>query len=414
MNEHTILNESRFPIVGWAGPSGDVLRPDVMSGMTEAGFTVSHSSVAGDAHAVSRALDIAATAGIRLLLVHPAWHVSDDYRLDDARKDEVRTLVNAVKDHPGLYGYHLRDEPRYALLPLLAEVHTFMRELDPYHALYINHYPPIEGWGAPTAEAFWRRYVEITQPQFLSYDHYALTVATAAEVSAQAGQPNVFPAEKLIVKPDYFECLELLRNLSLAYRVPFWAFTCSVRHGPYPTPTEGHIRFQLMNNLAYGALGLQYFTYAHDGAMVQQDGSTTPTWDIARRVNRDVHLLAPIMRRLRNIGVFRTGQLWSGTRALGRSHLAPLVACDGDPVTIGFFQDDSDLLHLMVVNGNPCQWSRITLKVNVSKDKLYVFDYGDGLFRELWPPDPHNQMVSLAPGEGRLLKVGGEGLGQNF
>src|SRR4029453_5087487 len=121
--------------------------------------------------------------------------------------------------------------------------------------------PPIEGWGAPTAEAFWRRYIETAHPQFLSYDHYALTVGTDAEIHARSAEPNVFPVEKLIVKHDYFDCLELLRNLSPAYRLPFWAFTCSVRHGSYPTPTEGHIRFQLMNNLAYGALGLQYFTY---------------------------------------------------------------------------------------------------------------------------------------------------------
>ena len=414
MSSPTILDVDRFPIMGWAGPAGAMIRPDVLRGMAEAGFTVSHSGVSGDASEVIKALDVAAAANIKLLLVHPIWHVSDDYKLDDERKAQVRALVEAVRDHPGLYGYHLRDEPRFELLPLLAEVYAFMRSLDPFHAIYINHFPPIEGWGAPTAEAFWRRYIETTAPQFLSYDHYAITVATAAEMKEHAGEPNVFPAEKLIVKPDYFDCLELLRGLSLAYKTPFWAFTCSVRHGPYPPPTEGHIRFQLMNNLAYGALGLQYFTYAHDSAMVRPDGSTTPSWEIARRVNADVHTLGPVLRGLRNIGVFRSGPLWSGTRHLHRSHLASLVQCEGDPVTIGFFQDAEDRLYLLVVNGDPTSWSRITLKVNVSKEKLYCFDYGDAVFRELWPPDPHNQMVALAPGEGKLFKVGGEGQGQNF
>ncbi|MCL5996456.1 MAG: hypothetical protein M1546_10450, partial [Chloroflexi bacterium] len=304
---HTILDDDRFPIVGWAGPSGDMIRPDVMRGMAEAGFTVSHSWVQGDANELRRLLDIAAESGIKLLLVHPAWHVGDDFTLDEERKQQVRELVEAVRGHPGLYGYHLRDEPRYHLLPLLADVYAFMQALDSYHAIYINHFPPIEGWGAATAEAFWRHYIETAHPQFLSYDHYALTVGTAAELQARAGDPNVFPEEKLIVKHDYFDCLELLRNLSLAYQLPSWAFTCSVRHGPYPTPTEGHIRFQLMNNLAYGAQGLQYFTYAHDGAMVRPDGSTTPTWEIARRVNTDVHKLVPLMRTLRSIGVFRHG-----------------------------------------------------------------------------------------------------------
>jgi hypothetical protein len=83
-------------------------------------------------------------------------------------------------------------------------------------------------------------------------------------------------------------------------------------------------------------------------------------------------------------------------------------------VTIGSFVDANERLHLMVVNGSPCSWSRVTLKVNVDNESLYLFDYADETFRELWPPDPHNQMITLAPGEGRLFKVGGEGRAQNY
>lgn len=39
MADH-ILTEETFPIVGWAGPGGDMIRDDVMAGMAEAGFTV--------------------------------------------------------------------------------------------------------------------------------------------------------------------------------------------------------------------------------------------------------------------------------------------------------------------------------------------------------------------------------------
>ena len=109
--------EGTIPIMGWAGPSDGMIRPDVMRGMADAGFTVSHSSVSGGADAVLRALDVAAEAGVPLLLVHQVWHVGDDFVLDDARKREIEALVSAVRGHPGLYGYHLRDEPRYALLP---------------------------------------------------------------------------------------------------------------------------------------------------------------------------------------------------------------------------------------------------------------------------------------------------------
>ena len=417
----SVLDDGVFPIMGWAGPSEGMIREDVMRGMAQAGFTVSHSSVSGGLDEVKRALDVAAACGVRLLLIHSAWHVGDDFRFDDERRALIRGLVEAIRDHPGLYGYHLRDEPRFHLLPLLAEVQSFIRDLDGYHLCYINHFPPIEGWGAPTAEAFWWRYIELARPQMLSYDHYPVTMGTGEEIRRLADEPYVFAAHKIIVKPDFFSCLELLRCLSNATRLPFWAFTCSVRHGPYPTPTEGHMRFQLMNDLAYGAKGLQYFTYAHDNAMVRPDASTTETWELARRINHDVHALATALQPLRNVGVFRTGPLWSGTQHLHRSHLSPLVECEGDPVTIGFFTDAEDTLYLMVANGDPCEWARITLKVESPEagapeagDKLYVYDLNTRAFRELWPPDPRNQLVTFAPGEGRLFKVGGAGLGVNF
>ena len=35
----TVLDEELFPIMGWPGPSGDLIRDDVMRDMAEAGFT---------------------------------------------------------------------------------------------------------------------------------------------------------------------------------------------------------------------------------------------------------------------------------------------------------------------------------------------------------------------------------------
>jgi hypothetical protein len=411
----SVLGEATYPIVGWAGPGDSMIRPDVMAGMAQAGFTVSHSWVHGELVDVLGALDVAAEAGIRLLLCHPSIHVGDKDVFSDARLAKVDELVSAIRDHPGLYGYHLRDEPRFDQLPKLARVHAFIAERDPYHLSYINHFPPIEGWGAPTAEAFWRQYIELVHPKMLSYDHYPITVAPRADIAAQTGRPNVFAEAGLIIKPDFFSCLELLRGLSAGSGLPFWAFTCSVRHGPYPTPTEGHMRWQLMNDLAYGARGLQYFTYAHDHAMVRPDGTKTETWEMARRINTDIHAMAPSLQSLHNVGVFRTGPLWAGTQPLHQSHVAPWLSCEGDPVTIGIFQNDHDILHLMVVNGSPVDWASIRLRVEVvPEQRLLVFDLNSGAFRELWPADPSNQLVTLAPGEGRLFKVDREGLRVNF
>jgi hypothetical protein len=409
-----ILDEEVFPIVGWAGPGGDLLRDDILAGMAEAGFTVSHSAPHPDPAAVEKALDLAHKNKVRLLLVHSLWHVGDDFKLNAARKKEITRLVERVRQHPGLYGYHLRDEPAFGLLPILAEVSDHIRNLDPYHLIYINHFPPIRGWGAPTAEWFWREYIRLGRPQMLSFDHYPITVGTAEEVARNRDLPNVFAEHKIIVKPDYFECLDLLRWLSNLNHIPFWAFTCAVRHGPYPPPTEGHLRFQLFSDLAYGAKGLQYFTYAHDQAMVRPEGSTTQTWELARKINAEIHTWAPILRRLRNIGVCHNPPLWSGTRRLAASGEPLAAEIEGDPATLGIFLGEEGWRYLMVVNANPCEWARLTLKVNVQDEKLYCVDPRDGVVRELWPPNAKAQLVVLAPGEARLFQVGGEGQGKNF
>ena len=409
-----ILEEEVFPIVGWAGPGGEMIRADVMEAMAAAGFTVSHSRPESSLGSVRLALDSGADAGVRLLLVHEVWHVGDDYELTDARRADIAELVRALREHPGLYGYHLRDEPRFHVLPKLAEVANYIRSLDPYHLIYINHYPPVRGFGSPTIEWFWRQYIRLVKPTMLSYDHYPVTVGTDEEVGRNRDLPNVFAQHKIIVKPTFFEALDLLRTLSNCHGIPFWAFTCAVRHGAYPTPDEGHMRFQLFNSLAYGAKGLQYFTYAHDQAMVRPDGSTTETWEMARRINGEIHTLAPLLKRLTNIGTFHHGMLWSGTRHLPTSDEPLSVQVDGDPATIGFFLREDGLRYVMVVNTSPCDWARITLKVRVNDEKLYHVDPRDGVIRELWPVNPAAQLVSLAPGEGRLFQIGGEGQGKNF
>lgn len=415
-----VLDEDFFPIVGWAGPGYSSISDDLMAGMAEAGFNISLDNWGGHTSSVKemvKALDMASRNRMKLILPHHAYHVANDYKFTASRKKEIRDLIKGVQDHPGLYGYYLRDELRFEMLPLLCEVHNFMKELDPCHLLYVNHFPAVHNWGAITYERFLKEYVRLAKPAYLSYDHYPITVASGDFLARNADKPYVFPKDKIVVKSDYFYCLDTFRSFSNILDIPFWAFACSVRHGPYPPPTEGHIRFQLFNSLAYGAKGLQYFTYSHDQAMIRQDGSTTPTWEIARKVNAEIHAWAPVLRKLRNIGVFHNGPLWSGMRDLksceqhepGRRSEPMSVAVDGDPVTVGFFLDDQDALYLMIVNVNPCDWARIELAVNTpAHETLYCVDPRHGKVGACSPD------LIFAPGEARLIQVGGKGDGPIF
>lgn len=398
----TVLDEAVFPIVGWAGLSGSMLRADTMGDMRRAGFTV---NMGGDERRDPlELLDIAQGAGVRLIYQHPDLHVENDLVLSPERRQRIEQIVGRIKDHPALYMYGLRDEPPLKALEPIARVAELIRGLDDYHPCYVNHHPPIGGRGAATAEELLARAIELAPPDFLSYDHYPVCIASQSELQADAGAPWLFPEGHIRVKPDFYQCLECFRGLSRAQGVPFWAFTNAVRHGFYPTPTEGHIRFQLLSALAYGARGLQYFTYAYDQAMVRPDGSTTETWEIARRVNTDILAMAPVLRGLTSIGAYHGGPAWPMTQ---RPPL-DLLQLEGDPCLVGTFRGGDGLVYLLVVSKNPCAWSLCYLKP-FEPQPIFEFDVRTGAWAKPYPRKPERQPLALAPGEGRLLRLGGEG-----
>ena len=398
----TVLDDDVFPIVGWAGLSGDMITPETMRDMRKAGFTVNHGNLKG--RDPVEVLDIAHAAGMRMIVCADVLHVDDGLVVTDERRQAIESLVRRIQDHPGLYMYHLRDEPRWKTLEPLAEVAKIVRTLDRHHPCYVNHNPPIGGREAATAEELIRKACELMPPDFLSYDHYVMCVASQDELRAEAGAPWMLPEAHLRIKPDFYQCLQCFRTLSQVYRVPFWAFTNAVRHGSYPPPTEAQIRFQLMSALAYGARGLQYFTYAYDSAMVRPDGSTTETWEMARRVNADIHAMAPLLRTLEPIGVYHSGPLWPMTERPP----ADLLKIEGDPALVGVFRGADGLLYLLVVSKNPCAWSMLNLKP-FRPEPIFEFDVRDGSWARPYPRRPENQPLTLAPGEGRLLRLGGEG-----
>lgn len=398
----TVLDEDMFPIVGWSGPSGDMIQPGIMRDMRKAGFTVNHGD-AGKRDPIE-ILDITHQAGMRMIFNHPTLHVTDDTVLNDERRAAIETLVRRIKDHPALYMYSLRDEPRFKNMEMLGRVAEVVRQIDRHHPCYVNHHPPIGGREAATAEELLRLACKHMPPDFLSYDHYVMCVASQDELRAEAGAPWMFPEAHLRMKPDFYQCLQFFRGLAQVHHVPFWAFSNAVRHGSYPPPTEGQIRLQLMSALAYGALGLQYFTYAYDSAMVRPDGATTETWEMARRINADIHAMVPVLRKLESIGVYHTGPIWPMTERLPKD----LMEIEGDPALVGVFRGTDGLVYLMVVSKNPCAWSMHYLKP-FEPNAFYEFDVRNGAWAKPFPRKPERQPLTLAPGEARLLRLGGEG-----
>ena len=203
-----------------------------------------------------------------------------------------------VKDHPALYGYSLGDEPNNARFPALAEMADRLRSVDPDHVIYVNLFPnyaPDEVLGSTYPEHV-HKYIEEVRPPLVSFDFYPVT---------EDG-----------IRERWWENLEVISRESAAAGLPFWAFALSTSHKPYPIPTMASLRLQFYTDLAYGAQGLQYFTYwnpvpgtwdFHD-APIDLDGNRTPVYDLVKAMNAELQARADIFVGDKVLQVRHTGE----------------------------------------------------------------------------------------------------------
>ena len=102
---------------------------------------------------------------------------------------------------------------------------------------------------------------------------------------------NVFPVLKsdtppfYIVDEDYYCVLENLGKLSSQLNVPLWMYMLCAQfkiykdgstdvEEEYPMPTQGILRYQAMNAIAFGFQGLVFWPYCMPENVMQKDSST--------------------------------------------------------------------------------------------------------------------------------------------
>jgi hypothetical protein len=206
--------------------------------------------------------------------------------------------VKKVMDHPALFGYFLRDEPVNKDFPDLAAWADRIKAVDPDHVIYLNlnpNYAPEEYLGSPYREHV-HKFIEEVRLPLVSFDFYPVT---------ESG-----------IRERWWENLEDISQESAAAGLPFWAFALSTAHKPYPIPTMASLRLQFYTDLAYGAQGLQYFTYwnpvpgtrdFHD-APIDLDGNRTPVYDMVKAMNAELQTRAGIFVGAKVLQVRHTGE----------------------------------------------------------------------------------------------------------
>lgn len=158
--------------------------------------------------------------------------------------NNMEKTVHDFCQYSSFGGYLLFDEPGADKFNEIAKQYMRLRRLDNEHYIWINLFPiTAEKYRLHTSsyEEYVDEYLKKVKPSFLSFDNYGI--------------------DKNGIRLKYYQNLEIISSLCKTKQIPFWAYVLTSQFGNYEQPTKGTLSLQAYNNLAYGAQGIEYFSY---------------------------------------------------------------------------------------------------------------------------------------------------------
>jgi hypothetical protein len=360
--------------------------------LADAGFTV-NLSILETPEQNKKALKLAQQVGIKLIIYDS--RIQPGVTIDKTSVEKIDQVVSDYKDYPALWGYYICDEPTSLLFESLSLIKNQINLRDPLHNAYVNllpDYANTKQLGTVTYKEYVDKFIQVFHPQYLSYDYYPFT-------------------EKGFRK-TYYQNLEVVRTAALNAGIPFLAFTMSCQIDPaYPKPTEAWIRLQLYSDLAYGAKGLQYFTYAlphstvedFKTAILDDSGKKTYLHDIAKRVNSEICALGSTINNLNSIDVYNSEPLPKGTKPFPVDF--HIKSISGGQITAGYFKDDSGQSFVLLVNRNYEDKSEFKIMVSEKVKGLEEISKFSGEHRNIFKTESGEIRLQFNSGDGRLFRV---------
>lgn len=334
-HRYTNPTPGQLPILGWSAIRGvENQTPQRYAEMHDCGFNLAFPLV-DSLSEVKLALDAANGSGISIIAGSAEFW------------DNPESVIAQIGKHPSLAGYFFKDEPHCKNYPELAAHVARVRKADDSKLLYLNLFPtyaPETMTGTADYNEYVKRYIDELGTGFLSYDHYSITADSTGHTA---------------LNPDYYRNLEIISQQARAAGIPFWAFALSTAHYSFPAATREHLRLQMFSNLAYGAQGVQYFTYwQFIGLGEQKDvpitnaGERGTSWWLVRDLNRELQALAPHFLGAEVMSVTHTGDtIPQGTQRLTSlpAAIKSLQTSGGDGMVVSHFRN-GDYEYLMLVN----------------------------------------------------------------
>ena len=362
---HAYVNPTgnEFPIMAWYSVPGSDATPQRYKEMREAGFNLSFRGM-DNADVLGKALDASKGTGVKIMASCNGMF------------EHTAEVVNRFKGHESVGGWFLIDEPQVPQFKSLADYAKRIRTADDSHVLYLNLFPyPFNGknaekeaaaYGAKSYVDYVRQFIDTVRLGLVSFDMY----------------PVVTNGGYLHLKPEYYHCLEVISAEARRAGQPFWAFSLATPHhtyeSQYPLPTREHVRLQIFSDLAYGAQGIQYFTYwnpghadfEYDNAAIT-DGRRTEMYDILSELNHEVQRLSWVFLGAKVTDVSHTGDsiAWRTKPLKSLPAQFKEVSTSGSDVIVSQLTNGNNRF-LMVVNADIVARQKVTVVADESVERV--------------------------------------------
>ncbi len=289
--QEKLKSTGEIPILAWYSIPANETSVARYQEMRDAGITYSLSFF-NNADDAEKALDVAAKSDVKIVLSCP--------ELSKKPEKTVKRFMN----HTALAGYHLRDEPSIQLFPELSDWARKIQSVDNKHFCYVNLFPNFADstqLGTKDYKKYVQEYIKQIPVQFVSFDYY--------------------PVMKDRIYKNWFDNLELISKESKKAGLPFWAFVLTTNYdNDHVTPqTLAAMRLQVYADLAYGAQGIQYFTYwsatsvnspsgeDQRGAPISVIGKRSVVYDRVQQLSVEIQKLSGVFLGSKLISVRHTG-----------------------------------------------------------------------------------------------------------
>ncbi|MGV8878548.1 MAG: beta-galactosidase [Sphingobacteriaceae bacterium] len=370
---------AKLPILAWYGIEPRETTVARFEEMRATGINHSFSNYP-DADAMQKALDIAQKTGIKMIVACPELAT------------EPEKTVKRFMNHPAVAGYFLRDEPTKTDFKGLADWAKRIRAVDDKHFCYLNllpNYASNDQLGFKTYREYVNAFDKEVPLQLLSFDHYPVIGDSSRDI-----------------RENWYENLEIFADEAAKVNKPFWAFALTVAHTPYPVPTMAALRLQVYSNLAYGAQGIQYFTYwtpvatqwnFHNGP-ITPDGKRTEVYDKITAMNKEINGLSAVFLAAKVRSIAHTGEtIPQGTRRLTQlPEPVKLLETEGNGAVVSVLENGANTF-LVIVNRDLVNTMKLktTFAANVKK----VLKDGSAV-----PADVYDHTITVDAGDVAIYK----------